>query len=235
MVARPARRGVLARALPAALRGRLGSWRRALALRLAMRRFLAEPEAFADASEPGLRQLVFGWANESFSAHEEYLAGCVREALATPGPILECGSGLSTLLVGAICDRRGLRCWSLEHHPPWAAQVGRALARHRIRSVALCCDPLVGYGDFRWYAPLSAKLPARFELVLCDGPPASTPGGRYGLVPVMRAHLGAGSVILLDDAGRDDERRMIARWAAELPAEVRFEGARWPYARLTVG
>jgi hypothetical protein len=222
----------LVRVLPEFVLAPLGAWRRALVFRRAMRQFSRAPEALADSGHPLLRQLVYGWGNESFSAHEEFLAGCLREAFATRGPILECGAGLSTLLVGVVCARRGLRCWSYEHHAGWAQRVSRALARHRIRSVTICCAPLRSYGDFSWYGPTAQELPSRFELVLCDGPPASTPGGRYGLVPILRAHLGAGSVILLDDVARASERRVVERWTAELPATATVHGERWPYARV---
>lgn len=73
-------------------------------------------------------------------------------------------------------------------------------------------SPLKDYGDFCWYdAPLES-MPDSFSLVICDGPPGATKGGRYGLVPFMRDRLRSGCVILLDDAEREEERTIAARW-----------------------
>lgn len=75
-------------------------------------------------------------------------------------------------------------------------------------------------------------LPARFSLVLCDGPPGNTPGGRYGLLPVLGHRLSPSVVILLDDAGRPDERAIADRWTAELGGTMTIEGVQKPYARI---
>ena len=39
---------------------------------------------------------------------DEYLAACIQNALVVKGPILECGSGLSSLVVGAIAKQQGI-------------------------------------------------------------------------------------------------------------------------------
>ena len=77
-------------------------------------------------------------------------------------------------------------------------------------------------------------MPKDFSLVICDGPPARTPGGRYGLLPVMKSHLRPGCVILLDDVSRLEEREIIARWAEESGAKYSFEGAEKPFGILTL-
>lgn len=83
----------------------------------AMEKFVENPEA-ALASEGGvLPDLIYGWGNGDWSALDEYLTECVRHALVCKGPILECGSGLTTILVGAIAKKRNSTMWSLEHLP----------------------------------------------------------------------------------------------------------------------
>ena len=78
------------------------------------------------------------------------------------------------------------------------------------------------------------KLMPEFSLVICDGPPASTPGGRYGLLPVMRDKLKAGATILLDDAVREEEQVIANRWAAELKMSPDVLDSERSYVRLTV-
>jgi len=200
----------------------------------AMRRLARDPLIAADDRDL-LAELVRGWANEGWSAWEEFLTGCAAQARVTRGPILECGSGLTTLLIGTIAQARGLPVWALEHSPAWGAHVLRALAAHRIRSVRLCLAPMTRYGGFTWYTPPLSAMPERFSLVVCDGPPAGIEGGRVGLVPVMRHRLAPGAVILLDDAGRRHERAIASRWAKELGAGgFRLVGKDKSYIQLTL-
>jgi hypothetical protein len=220
--------------LPSRVRGALRTAHREFVFRRAMRRFLRDPGACQSPGNPVLRDLIYGWGNESWSALDEYLVACVRHALTTSGPSLECGSGLSTLLVGAVATMQGRRHWALEHEPAWAARVQRNLDRYKIDGVALCARPLKDYGDFCWYDPPWESMPDGFSLVICDGPPGSVKGGRYGLVPVMRERLKPGCVIILDDAGRDQEVAIARRWGSELGTEVNVVGTTKPYIEMTV-
>jgi hypothetical protein len=88
------------------------------------------------------------------------------------------------------------------------------------------------YGAFDWYT-LPANLPHDFDLVICDGPPSATKGGRYGLVPVCADRI-ANSKILLDDAERPEEQAVMLRWEKEFgfsgPVQTTSDQA---YAELT--
>lgn len=214
--------------IPAPVLLRLRALHRGFAFRRAMRRFLRDPRG-AMARSGTLSDLIYGWGNEDWSAWEEYLSACLTHALASGGDILECGSGLTTILLGAIAQRAGHVVWALEHTPAWAGRVGDCLARYRIRSVRLCLTPLKHYGEYSWYAPPLESMPREFPLVVCDGPPGDTHGGRYGLLPVMRERIKPGAVILLDDAAREKEKAIAARWAGELPAGYASHGTVKPY------
>ena len=50
------------------------------------------------------------------------------------------------------------------------------------------------------------------DLVICDGPPGCTQGGRYGLVPVMDKQLAENCLVILDDTHRKAEQRIIDVW-----------------------
>jgi len=218
---------------PRPVRRFLRRMHRDLVFRRAMRKFLAAPEDHVEPASPVVADLIYGWGNESWSASATYLTGCIQHALDTHGPILECGSGLSTILVGAVAQRRGLDYWALEHTSTWAARVRRCLERYRIKSVIVCAEPLVNYGDFLWYRPPLESMPPSFALVVCDGPPGSTPGGRFGLAPIMRERLKPGCVILLDDASREQELAIARRWEAELGASFKILGSTRPYIEMT--
>jgi predicted O-methyltransferase YrrM len=189
--------------------------------------------ALAPAS-PLLRRLVYGWGNEGWSAREEYLRAMIQEALVSPGPVLECGSGLTTLVLASIVGGRGVAVWTLEHQAEWAERVRRELSAMGDRSVTLSERPMRSAAEFDWYDPPLDAMPPRFALVVCDGPPTTTRGGRYGLAPILRDRLAPGTVILLDDAERPAEREIAARWAAELDADCEVFGTQKPFYRLVL-
>ena len=168
-----------------------------------------------------LSELITGWGNEGYSANLDYVEEVAKRSIETDGPILECGSGVTTILLGILCSPRQVDVWSLENSPEWGALVAGVLAQNGLSGVRVCSSPLIEYDEFVWYDPPLAEMPGEFSLVICDGPPGSTRGGRYGLLPVMGPRLPPGSTILLDDAHRDAEVEMIQRWQIE--AEVDTE------------
>jgi len=221
--------------LPAPLRRFLRRCHRVWVFRRAMAAFLKDPLAATEPGSPVLADLVYGWGNDGWSALQEYLAACIRHALAAGGPILECGSGLTTLLVGAAARRAGRSLWSLEPLPAWGERVGGGLRRHGLDSVHLCLAPLRDYAGYAWYDPPLAAMPDDFSLVICDGPPGSTWGGRYGLLPIMGKKLASDCVILLDDAARTEEQAIARRWQAEAGGSFETLGWRKPYIRMLLG
>jgi hypothetical protein len=200
----------------------------------AMRRFAADPQAAVAPGSSVLVELITAWGNTGWSAQEEYLRVCITQALNSNGPTLECGSGLSTLLLGVVAQRNGFEHWALEHEREWSVRVHRAVKRYRLSAVRVSTAPLKHYTGFDWYDPPLQEMPAHFAMVVCDGPPTGTLGGRYGLVPVMRERLQPGCVILLDDAWREDERAVARRWQAELDSTHELVACKKPYIRMVV-
>ena len=191
----------------------LKSQHRNYVFRCAMKRFMQNPESSIQQGKSIISDLIYGWGNEGWSAMEEYLECCIEHALTSNGPMLECGSGLSTVMLGAIAQR---------------------LDRYKINSVNLSSNPLKDYGGFSWYDPPLATMPKSFALVICDGPPGNTKGGRYGLVPIMKDRMKSGCIVLLDDASRDEEQAIARRWQTELGASSETLGQSKPYIKITL-
>jgi hypothetical protein len=219
-----------------ALERRLGKRYQQFIFWRAMRRFLRDvPDASKPFDQHLLTELVHGWGN-SWSAQHEFLSACLQHVRETDGPVLECGSGLSTVLLGAVAQARGIRVYSLEHEPKWATRVQKYLRKYRINSVTMCVAPIRSYGDFDWYSlPSLQTIPPRLALVVCDGPPGGTRGGRYGLVPVILDKLREDCVILLDDGARDEERSIASRWGQMLGGNPELIGNEKPFIRLKAG
>ena len=180
-----------------------------------------------------LTDAIYGWGNEGWSADEDYLARIVSEAEATKGRIVECGSGLSTLLLATVAARTGVEVHALEHNEEWRQRVLAALAENGLRHVTVHAAPLRNYGAFDWYS-IPEQFPQGVSLVVCDGPPAATLGGRYGMLPVLRSRLASECTVLLDDAVRAPEIAVLDRWEAEAGATSERHQTRKGFARVTI-
>ncbi len=217
--------------LPQGFRSAIRGYHRATVLDHAMREVLRDPIRAVHTNEV-MARLIYGWGNP-WSAEEEFLRRMVEGMTRTKHDVLECGSGLSTLLLGSAARHAGMKVWSLEHQPAWRERVEAALRRYGLANVVTVLDaPLQSYGEYDWYnvPPILAEV--RFGLAICDGPPMHTRGGRYGLIPVLGDHFTPGSVVLLDDAARPEEQATIARWQADTGRVARLNGCRKPYAEM---
>jgi hypothetical protein len=167
-----------------------------------------------------LVKLREGWDNLGWDAKLGYLEEILGRVLVTEGPILECGSGMTTLLMGQLAGRRGVETWSLEHHEGWHRRVSKTIKAHRIPGVHHVYAPLRDYGEFNWYDPPLVDMPREFSLVVCDGPPDLEHGGRYGLLPILGDRIKSGAVILFDDAREPGQPEVLQRWTAERGVSV---------------
>jgi len=143
-----------------------------------------------------------------------------------PKVVLECGSGSSTVLLAACLEemQQGLVV-SLEEDPPWAIRTERLLRErgleHRARVIPAPLGP-VSQGDLKvrdWYTlpEDSDWLPGPVDLLVVDGPStARHPEARLPAVAVLRPHLHAQTVIVMDDGKRPGERRVARSWGRDL-------------------
>lgn len=168
-----------------------------------------------------LEQFRRAWGNESFSADVTYVSEVVSHVSRCSAPVLECGSGLTTLVAGLAGERRDVTVLSLEQDREWADFVTQRLRMNGIHNVELRYAPLRDYGGFVWYDVESVTLPEYFELVLCDGPAVFEEWGaahaqwRYGVLPVLASRGVKVERILLDDATEPRAAGLLRRWRQE--------------------
>ncbi len=140
-----------------------------------------------------------------------------------PRTIVECSSGLSTLVLAHCCQLNGGgRVFSLENGEEYAAKTAAELAAFGLSQCAQVIHaPLreyrLGAEDYAWYA--TEALPElSIDLLVIDGPPGFIRRhARYPALPLLRKRLAPGCCLFLDDAARPDEQEILARWQAELP------------------
>lgn len=156
--------------------------------------------------------LALAWGNLGYAAGLSYLRHVGGHAIRSKGAVLECGSGATTLLVGALTRDRGRQFIVLEHNKTWYDYLRKILDYLEFSHITLLHTPLVDYDGYRWYLIPQGLVADKISLVICDGPPSSNPGGRYGLLPTMMEHLGEDCVILMDDTHRRAEQHIIDAW-----------------------
>lgn len=161
-------------------------------------------------TDKSLRRLHTAWGNTDYTAPLDYLKKAKDLALRCEGPILECGSGVSTIMLNKISQLSNTEVHTLEHEQGWYKHLIPIMdaPNHKFYRT-----PIKDYEGFRWYDTTPLDLPRNIKLVICDGPPSTV--GRYGLLPVLRDHLAKECVILLDDANREDEQKILQRWRSE--------------------
>ena len=176
-----------------------------------------------------LADLSFGWANEEYSANLEYLQLCLEYAAREKLPILECGSGLSTILLGLIARDNGTTIWTLEHVSSWYKLVQQYLHEFQIDNVKLLLSPPKKYGELTWYDVPMNLPPDQFSLVICDGHPSNKWEEQYNLFPVMKHKFMSGCTVLLDTGNQDPGQAFMSYWATELDLKYEVYGNSTPY------
>ncbi|SEN80631.1 Predicted O-methyltransferase YrrM [Duganella sp. CF517] len=162
-----------------------------------------------------------GWA-----ASPDILLELARHARsAKPATVVECSSGISTLVLARCMQMNGAgMVFSLEHDSEYALLTRAQLRRHGLEDWARVIyaplrPHLLSDENWPWYdtSDLPACLP--IDLLVIDGPPQATrPLARYPAGPLLFKSLAPGASVFLDDAARPDERTVLQRWHKEFPA-----------------
>lgn len=160
-----------------------------------------------------------GWAGSpDFLCH---VADAIMER--KPDTILECGSGVSTIVSAQCCKLRGGgKVISLDHDPFFGQKTRERLAALGLQDyVDVKVLPLVEQSvsgeTYKWYDLSGVELPEEVDLIVVDGPPAglTSPEGRYPVGPLVFPRLSKKGAVIFDDTNRQGERNIIARLERE--------------------
>lgn len=144
-----------------------------------------------------------------------------------PSLMVECGSGVSTLLFASCLDALGAgRLVTFEHDEEFASQTN---------SLARCCAgadrveiivaPLrlhrLGERELPWYSGFEAlDRQEPIEILVVDGPPASGASlARYPAIPLLLPFLAPGASVFLHDGRRAAERATARSWGIEIGSD----------------
>jgi len=163
-----------------------------------------------------------------------YLRHMAQKASMVEGDVLECGSGLSSLLLAITAGRRGHRVHTFEHDAQTQRKLRNLVERYRLENITVHHVPIRSYGGFDWYDVPRDHISHNFHLVICDGPARHlTDSGRYGLFPMMRDRLDPQCRVMMDDSNRSIDRYVIRRWRKEHQIQVQSFGRFLQFAEIT--
>ena len=133
-----------------------------------------------------------------------------------PRTIVECGSGLSTVVLANYAVLSGAQVVTLDHDKRFRRTTLDLLRRHDLEGVVdLRHAPL--YGSPPRY---HADLPNDIDLALIDGPPQRH-GGRAAMLPHLLPRMSERWMAWLDDYERPEEQAIVAEWKREHKIAVR--------------
>lgn len=143
-----------------------------------------------------------------------------------PDTVLECGSGVSSIVLGYACSRNGSgRVVSLEHDEEFAQNTAAMVADHGLQDIVdvrvapLRPSRLAGHP--LWYD--MGLVPEELDLVFVDGPPAAADRtARFPTIPLLYDRLSPRATIVMDDHIRVSEvenTRAVLRSFDDLHAE----------------
>lgn len=87
-------------------------------------------------SRPLLKNLIYSWGNLGYSSQVDYLESMVAYSLKykSGACVFECGSGLSTVLLGVIAKYKNFKVISIEHSRNWAGVVEKEIKRYSLKN-----------------------------------------------------------------------------------------------------
>lgn len=139
------------------------------------------------------------------------LQACWEMARKAEGPLLECGSGLSTLVMGLALRGSKHQLYSLENDLDWIERVKVWLDRYGAENVNLLYAPLYpSTSGERWYGVDPEEMCAHFDGVLIDGP-ARTGAKRSVVFDVLGEHIKHARTWIIDDTEDAEESGLLER------------------------
>lgn len=149
---------------------------------------------------------------------------CSLAANRTYRSLIEFGSGRST--IGWVSTIPDLVVTSFEHDREFYEDTKRQVMQQNLGDrVQVHFAPLrtvwIDGRPSQSYAP-PRTLP-QADIVVIDGPPASTRRGRETCLYYAYNYLRVGGTVVLDDASRPDEQQTVANWMAVYPGSFQVE------------
>ncbi|MBI4645379.1 MAG: class I SAM-dependent methyltransferase [Bacteroidia bacterium] len=145
------------------------------------------------------------------------------------GDVIDIGSGITTILSGYALKKRGNgKVISLEHDTEYFKKTKLLIEEHKLDEIIeLYHCPLIEYDingeKWLWYDIQNIKFSNNIGIIIVDGPPGSIQNmARFPAIPILKKYIGEKTIILLDDGGREDEKKVAETWESCYNLKKRF-------------
>ena len=160
-----------------------------------------------------------------WSASPDFLKIIVEHCLnCKPTTILECSSGLTTVMLARCCQINNTgHVFSLEHDSEYVTKSQANIKRYELDNFTTIINaPLKTYNlnstEYQWYA-IDNIPDSKINMLVIDGPPGYIQKhSRYPALSLLLNRLADDCIIFLDDADRNDEKELIEMWKNEHPS-----------------
>lgn len=136
-----------------------------------------------------------------------------------PLRIVETGSGVSSIVGGYCLEMNGQgMLTSYDNDEKYARETVNNIDRHRLGQYVSVTHaplkPVTLQGEtFLWYDTNCIRGEDKIDLLVIDGPPGGVQSmARYPALPVFFDMLSERAILLLDDAARDEEKKIVEAW-----------------------
>jgi predicted O-methyltransferase YrrM len=141
-----------------------------------------------------------------------------------PDYIVELGSGSSTIITSYLIEemKKGI-ITSYDHDQNYGKVTENCLSNHGLSSYAevilTSLKPISIKGNkYKWYEIDTSSLKNQIDILIVDGPPEKTQKyARYPALPYLYEFLSDKAIVILDDAGRTEEKEIVQMWLKEYP------------------
>jgi len=161
----------------------------------------------------------------TWSADGDSLIAALAVIAEEPGPVLEVGSGLSTILMAAanrsiVGSKSDCYVYALEHDPVYVELTKRMAKQAGVKNIGLCYAPIDPRTN--WYSVAEMEgLPEKYRLGFCDGPPRAY---KSRMTFFDGGYADACEVIIADDATDKEYQRGLLAYAKERGRDIEFVG-----------
>ena len=138
-----------------------------------------------------------------------------------PDLIIEAGSGVSTLISSYSLKKYNPKgkIISLDHNDLFASLTKKEIHEHQLDKYSdVIHSDLIDYPDYKfsWYDIRKLTFENKIDLVIIDGPPSKlNKFARYPAIPLLLDNLSDKAIIIVDDARRKYEKKIIEKWQKE--------------------
>lgn len=170
----------------------------------------ADPAPFAAVAE-----LFAHWGDPLSQNGESFVRSAIAHAGQARGPIVQCGSSVLTLVLGALCHadaEKSKQLWCLEHDTHWANTLRSWLTQYQLTATHVIASRAHLFDGYVWFAVDTSRLPDQVSLVFCDGARA-TANGMVGALTRLQGRLAAEFTVLGRRVVRAEDLKQIHLWA----------------------